>query len=291
MSALPRITVVTPSFNQAAFLEQTIQSVIGQCYPNLEYLVFDGGSTDGSVEIIKKYEDQITFWQSGKDAGQAAAINAGFARSTGDILCWVNSDDFFFPGTLHQIARHLDFRGPSLVYGHCLFFWEGTGGCRIAEPPAFDSGLLEIWDFIVQPSTFWSRALWEITGPLREDLHFAFDWDWWLRARAQGRLEKLPALLSAYRFHSAHKSGQQDGLRKQEISRVFDEHAGPASLDLARIARTKHAAIRRYESLQSRLATLLPRASSSVARAMTPGLWDFSGDLDHLCLCAKVANP
>ena len=107
MTVLPRITVVTPSFNQAPFLEQTILSVLGQCYPNLEYIVMDGGSTDGSREIIERYAPQLAYWQSQPDGGQAAAINAGFARATGEILCWLNSDDYFLPGALHRIARHV----------------------------------------------------------------------------------------------------------------------------------------------------------------------------------------
>ena len=121
---LPRITVVTPSFNQAAFLETTIRSVLGQCYPNLEYLVMDGGSSDGSVEIIRRFESDLAHWVSARDGGQAAAINAAFARATGDILCWLNSDDFFLPGTLHRVAQWLGKGGggPELVYGACLFF-------------------------------------------------------------------------------------------------------------------------------------------------------------------------
>src|SRR2546426_12347701 len=99
-----KTTIVTPSYNQGRFLEQTIQSVIGQQYPNLEYIVMDGGSTDNSVEIIRKYEDQLAFWVSEKDEGQSAAINAAFAKSTGEILGWVNSDDMYLPGTLEYVA-------------------------------------------------------------------------------------------------------------------------------------------------------------------------------------------
>lgn len=289
MPAIPRITVVTPSYNQAEFLEQTILSVLDQNYPDLEYFIYDGGSMDGSVDIIKRHSAGITYWQSEKDGGQAAALNAAFARSTGDILCWLNSDDYFYPGTLQRIAASLDPGTAGLIYGDCRFFWEKSEGERFVEPPDYDADLLEIWDYIVQPSAFWTRTLWEKCGPLREDLDFAFDWDWWLRARHHGRLEKYSGLLSAYRFHEAHKSSQGSGARGREIRGVFEQHAGPASRRLAETARLRRSAIARYESLLSRLSHRIP-FSRAIARALTPGLWDFSGNLDHLCLCAKVAN-
>src|SRR5688500_9132307 len=118
---LPRITVVTPSYNQGAFLEQTMASVLGQGYENLEYIVMDGGSTDHSVEIIRRHESRLTYWVSEKDGGQAQALNKGFARATGDILCWLNSDDFFLPGVLHEVAGLLG-QGDELIYGDCLSF-------------------------------------------------------------------------------------------------------------------------------------------------------------------------
>src|SRR5204863_8863247 len=120
-----KITIVTPSYNQGRCLEQTILSVIGQQYPNLEYIIMDGGSTDESVEIIKKYERHLAHWESEKDRGQAHAINKGFALATGTIFGWVNSDDFYLPGTLPFVADQLNPRKPEFLFGNCLHFVDG----------------------------------------------------------------------------------------------------------------------------------------------------------------------
>lgn len=225
----PRITVVTPSFNQAAFLETTILSVLGQCYPNLEYMVMDGGSTDGSVEIIRRYEAQLAHWTSGPDGGQSAAINAAFARATGDIFCWINSDDFLLPGTLRRVARHFaeGIGEPRLVYGSCLFFEDRGKRAKVVRARTFDSAVLRLSAFIIQPSAFWTRALWEKSGPLDQSLSFAFDWDWFIRASAVGSFEVLDEILSAYRLHAAHKSGSGGGKRRREIIDVVRRHGRP----------------------------------------------------------------
>src|ERR1700687_6032262 len=114
--SLPRISVVTPSFNQGQFLEETILSVLGQNYPDLEYLIIDGGSTDSSVEIISKYADRLAYWESEPDRGQAHAINKGFARATGQIMCWINSDDFFFPHVFQQLVPFFQPGSAQLFY-------------------------------------------------------------------------------------------------------------------------------------------------------------------------------
>lgn len=227
--SLPRITVVTPSFNQAAYLETTLLSVLGQCYPNLEYIVMDGGSTDGSAEIIRRHEGQLAYWQSQADGGQAAALNDAFARATGDILCWVNSDDFLLPGALHHTARRLGPRvgQPALLHGGCLFFQQEGKGAKVVRAEARDRQHLLLKAHIIQPSAFWTRALWEKTGPLDATLRFAFDWEWFIRASAVGELIASDELLSAYRFHAAHKTGGGGAARREEILAVARRHGGP----------------------------------------------------------------
>ncbi|MEI9897633.1 MAG: glycosyltransferase [Chthoniobacter sp.] len=202
MTSLPKITVVTPSYNQGAFLEQTILSVLGQLYDNLEYIVIDGGSTDDSAAVIQRYESSLAYWVSEKDRGQSEALNKGFSRATGDILCWLNSDDFLLPGALHEVARQ--FREPvDLIYGNCLSFSDKGTRSIVNRPPQHDRDLLALVDYIVQPSTFWRRSLWEKTGPLNEAIHYAFDWEWFLRADRIGVLRKADFIFSAYRFHDA----------------------------------------------------------------------------------------
>jgi len=226
--SLPKITVVTPSLNQGRFLEDTILSVLGQQYPNLEYIILDGGSTDGSVAIIRKYESNLAYWVSEQDGGQAAAINSGFARASGDILCWLNSDDMYLPGTLLHIAARLDPEKSELLFGNCLHFIEDTSityGSSVRRN--HEQTDLALTDYVIQPSTFWTRKAWQQTGILDETLHFGFDWEWLLRARKSG-VAFLPEdkYLSVYRIHKDHKTGTGGERRRKELAVIYGRHAG-----------------------------------------------------------------
>jgi glycosyltransferase involved in cell wall biosynthesis len=216
-----KITVITPSFNQGQYIEQTILSVIGQCYPNLEYIIIDGGSTDGTVDIIKKYENDVTFWVSGKDAGQSDAINKGFAMGTGDILCWLNSDDYYLPGTLLAVNRKLDTEKPELVHGNCVHLNEADNFTHGSYFDPFEN--LDIYEgsFINQPSSFWTKKAFELAGGLRVDLHFGFDWEWYARAFTNG-VRFIPAnnYFSVYRLHSGQKSATSDLSRFKELLEI-----------------------------------------------------------------------
>lgn len=228
MKALPRISVITPSYNQAQYLEETIQSVLGQFYPSLEFLVLDGGSTDGSVDIIRSYDDRITRWVSEKDNGQADAINRGLQQATGDILCWLNSDDCYLPGALDQAAQLLDPSKEQMVLGNCFHFVHdaarGWGSDVARYYREFD---LRLRDYIIQPSTFWTRKAWERVGPLDGSLNYTFDWDWFIRAQ-RSMVEFIPCnrYLSMYRIHEQHKSGTGGLGRLNEIADIYRRYAG-----------------------------------------------------------------
>jgi len=224
----PRITIVTPSFNQGEYLEQTIQSVIGQDYPNLEYIVMDGGSTDNSVDIIRKYESHISHWESGPDSGQANAINRGFALATGDILAWLNSDDMYLPGVLDFVGKSFSAAGKDellIFFANCIHLVEETGkafGSNVRHTSLVND--MELYDYIVQPSCFWTKKTFEVVGELSENLTYAFDWEWFLRAKNKGgEFVPLDKFLSIYRIHAGHKTSSGGLERIKEISEIYNE--------------------------------------------------------------------
>ncbi len=181
----PRITIVTPSYNQAAFIETAIRSVIIQGYPNLEYFIMDGGSTDGSVDIIRRYGPWLAGWVSEPDAGQSAAINKGWKKATGDIVAWLNADDFYLPGALSRVAQAFVNNNQARVLCGIGEIRNASGDVLLSmkNPSSFDPyALLAACGGVpLQPSVFLNRQVLDEVGYLNEELHYTMDWEYWIR--------------------------------------------------------------------------------------------------------------
>ncbi len=179
----PLVSIVTPSFNQAEFLAETITSVLNQSYPRIEYIIVDGNSTDGSVEIIKQYQDQITWWVSEKDQGQTDAINKGFQQATGDIFAWLNSDDRYHPQAVSEAVQFfIENPDVGLVYGDVNFI--NQQGKRLGQFNAKETNYQKLRQgrvYIPQQAAFWRADLWKEVGPLDPAMFFAMDYDLWVR--------------------------------------------------------------------------------------------------------------
>lgn len=215
----PRISIITPSFNQAEFLERTILSVLGQNYPNLEYIVVDGGSCDGSVEIIQKYENRLAYWVSEKDRGQSHAINKGLQRATGDWLAWQNSDDIFYPEAFKRVALAASkFPKTELIIGDVNLIDESDGVIRSMKyvRPTYEALLAEGM-VLTNQAAFWRRDLHSRVGFLEESLHYGFDYEWFLRVlNNTDEAMHLPYCLGALRYHSATKTSRSQALFDEE---------------------------------------------------------------------------
>lgn len=215
MTTYPRISIVTPSFNQGKYLEKTILSVLEQGYPNLEYIIIDGGSSDESVEIIKKYADRLAYWVSEPDRGQSHAINKGFERATGEIVAWINSDDYYEPNAFKAVAEYfLMHPAVRIVMGDCNLVDE-RGAC-FARLVNRERGTLELKRYWVensiptQPAIFFKRDLLEECGLLDESLHYSMDYDLWMRFARENTFSHCESTLANYRFHPEAKGGDQD---------------------------------------------------------------------------------
>ncbi len=208
MTILPKISIVTPSFNQGQFLEYTLKSVLDQNYPNLEYFVIDGGSTDNSVEIIKKYSDKITDWVSEKDEGHGNALNKGFRRSTGEIMAWINSDDLYFPGTFRFVAEVFNrFPHVNWIVGLNSFI-RNSSVFRVEKiyKNKYDY-MLGDFKWIQQESVFWRRSLWEKAGGnINEDYKFMIDGELWCRFFKYDKLYHVNTILAGYRAHDTNRA-------------------------------------------------------------------------------------
>jgi len=211
----PLVSIVTPSYNQAAYLEATIRSVLEQDYEPIEYVVVDDGSTDGSVEIVQRYEGRLTAAIRQENAGQVAALNRGFARTSGAYMGYLNSDDTLLPGAVARMAAELE-ADPSLllVYGDALYTDEHGRQTGYLPAREFDvPAMVRACDnHVVQPSTLWRREAWERFGPLNEDGWYFFDFEFFLRFPPE-RVKRIPEPLSTYRIHSEAKSTGAAGTR------------------------------------------------------------------------------
>lgn len=245
------VTIVTPSFNQAPYLEQTIQSVLEQDYPRIEYIVIDGGSTDNSVEIIKKYADRLAYWVSEKDSGQAEAINKGFARANGDILAWLNSDDYYLLNTVSLAVRCFE-QHPDvvMVYGDMLAV-DGEGQTlNILRYKQLSLADLLCFQIIGQPSVFFRRSAFEKVGPLEPTFHFMLDHHLWIRLAQQGRILHIPQIWSAARYHTTAKNRARAAEFGHEAFRVLEwarQQPGLAET-ISKVERRARASVHRYDA-------------------------------------------
>jgi glycosyltransferase involved in cell wall biosynthesis len=227
--ALPTVSIVTPSFNQARYIEATIQSVLSQDYPRIEYIIVDGGSTDDSTEIIKKYTNRLAWWVSEKDRGQTDAINKGFARAKGGILAWINSDDTYEPRAVGQAVRYLlEHPEVGMVYADCNYINED--GNVIGQFPAAQTNLLHLrrgYAHIPQQTMFFRAELWKQVGPLDPSYYFAMDYDLWTRIAERAELKYLNGQVWAnFRIHTSGKTIVADDRCWSEMLRVHYRDGG-----------------------------------------------------------------
>ena len=249
MPSEPSFTIVTPSLNQGQFLERTIRSVLDQGYPILEYFIMDAGSTDGSVEIIKRYEDKIDYWVSQADGGQSTAINAGWSRGSGEIVAWLNSDDYYLPGSLRLVAEFMSANPEALVvYGRTeVVDAEGTRLFEVGWPYNHRTMIMS-QNLIPQPSAFIRREALQRVGMLDETLHYVMDFDLFLRIDRIRSPDYVPQRLAVMTTHPDAKTTRGRNKMAQERWKVRLRYASASETPILRIGQ-----------LASRLFHLTPR--------------------------------
>jgi glycosyltransferase involved in cell wall biosynthesis len=233
MTARPLVSIVTPSFNQARYLESTIRSVLDQDYQPIEYIVVDGGSTDGSVDLIRKYDGQIAWWTSAPDRGQADALNKGFARAHGQYLGWLCSDDTLLPSAVTRFVQALE-RDSTFVlaYGDAIYTDEASQRIGYAKARPWDLRQMARGgsQHVHQPSSLWPTRAWRLAGPLDDRLDFLFDTAFYLRLAALGPATRLEEPLATYRVHSGSKTAVDSREKAEETVRFGDAFFGADSL-------------------------------------------------------------
>jgi glycosyltransferase involved in cell wall biosynthesis len=236
----PKISIITPSYNQGKFIKQTIDSVLGQNYPNLEYWVIDGGSTDNTIDILKSYGDKIQ-WISEPDKGQANAINKGFKKVSGEIVAFINSDDYYFPYTLNKVGEV--FTNPEVKWAagdYTIINEENKEIHSLIRSyknllRLFNSWqLLSVVNYINQPSCFWRKEIVDKYGYINEELNFAIDYDYWMRMAREVPLTIIKEKLSVFRIHNHSKGGT-------EFVKQFNEEEIPLEVyNYPKISRILH---------------------------------------------------
>lgn len=227
-----KVSIVTPSYNQAKFIKRTIDSVLSQDYPNIEYIVMDGGSTDDTVKILKTYKDKF-FWKSEKDSGQSEAINKGLKMAKGDIVAFINSDDTYEHGAISKVVEFFeDNPKAKWVYGKCRIVDENDKETRkfitfyknlLLKNYSYSKILSE--NFISQPATFWRRDLHDKFGYFDENDHWCMDYEFWLRIGAKYDAGVINSYLSNFRYHTDSKSGMEDKTKFQDEYKLAKKYA------------------------------------------------------------------
>lgn len=224
----PKISIVTPSYNQGKFLEKTIKSVLDQGYPNLEYIILDAGSTDNSVDIIKKYSSLITYWESKPDKGQADAIYRGFEMASGEIIAWINSDDYYLPGSLHAVGEYYQNNPEThwLIGNGIIVNEEGKELLRCFTLPVTFDRIIFYGAPFIQPSMFFSRKTFFSCGGFERTMKFSFDLDLILNFAKIGPANQIKEFLSAFRYHTQSKTSTLNSTRLHESGYIRNNKYG-----------------------------------------------------------------
>ena len=245
------VSIITPSYNQARYLEATIQSVLAQDYARIEYIVVDGGSTDGSVELIKKYESRLAYWVSEEDNGQADAINKGLARAGGEILAWLNSDDYYLPNTISAAVKFFE-ENPdvAMLYGDMLAVDEHGQTINLLKYRQLSLEDLLCFQIIGQPAVFFRRAAYEKTGGLDPTFHYLLDHHLWIRLAQHGKILHVPQIWAAARYHAEAKNRAKAAEFGREAFRILGWAKSQPGLSeaIARVERRARASAHRVDA-------------------------------------------